>query len=1024
MFNQASIRSAFFPALAMLMLAVVNADDPLTDAQTTEQPSSGTDQAAAAAKEAALIVNARQITFEGRRAGEGYFSADGKKMVFQSERAPANPFYQIYVTDLETGDIERVSPGHGKTTCAWIHPAGNRVLFASTQDDPDAREKQKAELEMRASGKQRRYAWDYDPTFELYSKDLETGEFERLTDARGYDAEGSYSPDGSQIAFASNRQAFARELSEREKQQFEIDPAFMNDIYIMNADGSNVRQLTDVPGYDGGPFFSPDGKRICWRRFSENGATAEVYTMKTDGTDVQRLTNLGAMSWAPYYHPSGDYLVFTTNRHGFGNFELYLVRSDGKGEPVRVTYTDGFDGLPVFLPGGEQLSWTSNRTKEKQSQIFMGGWNDAEARRLLGIDSGDGLDRSAALAAAESSTPDFSPADVMRHVDYLTRPELGGRLTGTDGERRATAYVAAYLESLGFEPAGENGSFYQSFGFPAGSSLTKDNQLHVGEKTLELDKDWRPLSFSNLGETAPTGVVFAGYGMQVPASEESGEYDSYVHLNCADQWVMVLRDMPQEISPERRQEMARYSTPRRKATIARDMGAKGIIFVAGPTSKVQKQLIRFDRNASHASVSIAAISVSNEVALDMFRGTDEDLAKIQAELDDGSLQMGFPIGGVELTANVGIERKRGTGRNVIARLPAGSKANSQVPVLVVGAHVDHLGRGGGSSSLAKDDERDGIHVGADDNASGVAAMLEMAQYLAAEKSSGRLKPKRDLIIAGWSGEELGLFGSQAFVESFHELYPDSRRPKTSSGDSSGDVAHAHSHGASTDAEPLTDAVAAYLNLDMVGRLREKLVIQGIGSSPGFAGEVQRRNVPVGLQLQLDKTSTRLPTDASSFVGRDVPILSAFTGAHEDYHTPRDTPDKLNYEGAANISRLFALVARGILTASKPPEFKLEEGEAQQDAPRARLTAYLGTIPDYVAGDIKGLKLSGVASEGPAAKGGVQGGDIIIKLAGRKIEDIYDYTYAIEALKIGEEVEIVVRRGGKPVTLKITPASRD
>ena len=195
-----------------------------------------------------------------------------------------------------------------------------------------------------------------------------------------------------------------------------VDPAFMNDIYIMNADGSNVRQLTDVPGYDGGPFFSPDGKRICWRRFSENGATAEVYTMKTDGTDVQRLTNLSAMSWAPYYHPSGDYLVFTTNRHGFGNFELYLVRSDGKGEPVRVTYTDGFDGLPVFLPGGEQLSWTSNRTKEKQSQIFMGGWNDAEARRLLGIDSGDGLDRSATLAAAESSTPDFSPADVMRHV--------------------------------------------------------------------------------------------------------------------------------------------------------------------------------------------------------------------------------------------------------------------------------------------------------------------------------------------------------------------------------------------------------------------------------------------------------------------------------------------------------------------------------------------------------------------------------------------------------------------------------
>ena len=284
--------------------------------------------------------------------------------------------------------------------------------------------------------------------------------------------------------------------------------------------------------------------------------------------------------------------------------------------------------------------------------------------------------------------------------------------------------------------------------------------------------------------------------------------------------------------------------------------------------------------------------------------------------------------------------------------------------------------------------------------------------------------KRDLLVAGWSGEELGLFGSQAFVSDFYRLYPESPRvEKADSHSTSEQVEHAHAHGAASDAEPLTAAVAAYLNLDMVGRLREKLVVQGIGSSPGFAGEVQRRNLPVGLKLQLDKTSTRLPTDASAFVGRDVPILSAFTGAHEDYHTPRDTPDKLNYDGAAQVSRLFALVARGMLTADQTPKFELSEGESKKDVPRARLTAYLGTIPDYVAGDIKGLKLSGVAGGGPAAKGGIQGGDIIVKLAGRKIEDIYDYTYAIEALKIGEEVEIVVQRKGKTIPLRITPSSR-
>ena len=235
---------------------------------------------------------------------------------------------------------------------------------------------------------------------------------------------------------------------------------------------------------------------------------------------------------------------------------------------------------------------------------------------------------------------------------------------------------------------------------------------------------------------------------------------------------------------------------------------------------------------------------------------------------------------------------------------------------------------------------------------------------------------------------------------------------------------AHAHGTSPEATKLTAAIAVYLNLDMVGRLNDKLIVQGIGSSPGFDAEVRRRNVPVRLELRLDKSSTRLPTDASAFVARDVPILSAFTGAHEDYHTPRDTPDKLNYDGAAKVSRLFALLSRGFLTAQESPKFELNEGKQSKDTPRVRMTAYLGTIPDYAAGEIKGAKLSGVGKGGPAEKAGVRGGDIIIQLAGKKVEDLYDYTYAIEALKIGEEVEIVVKRGEQTIPLKITPASRD
>ena len=313
----------------------------------------------------------RQLTFEGRRAGESYFSADGRQMIFQSEREPGNPFFQIYLMNLESGDTQRISPGTGKTTCAWIHPQGDRVLFASTQEDPDAKLEQQQELEQRASGKERRYAWDYDLFYDIYEYDLAGRTYRPLTREKGYDAEGSWSPDGSLIAFASNRSAYEQQLTAEQQKAFELDPAWANEIYLMNADGSNVRRLTTTPGYDGGPFFSPDGKRICWRRFAENGATAEVMTMNIDGSDQRQLTKLGAMSWAPYFHPSGRYLIFTTNRHGFANFELYLVDAEAQHEPVRVTHTPGFDGLPVFSPDGSQLAWTAGRTVSGQSQIFM-----------------------------------------------------------------------------------------------------------------------------------------------------------------------------------------------------------------------------------------------------------------------------------------------------------------------------------------------------------------------------------------------------------------------------------------------------------------------------------------------------------------------------------------------------------------------------------------------------------------------------------------------------------------------------
>ena len=332
-----------------------------------------------------FLSRVRRLTVEGRRAGEGYWAANGQSLVFQSEREPGNPFYQIYRLDLSTGTSIRISPGTGKTTCAFINPATDDVLFASTHHDQRSKQLQDEELKFRASGQERRYAWDYDPEMELYVRSAKGGTLRRLTNARGYDAEASYSPDGQWIVFSSTRDAYARELSAAERKQLEVDPSYFGEIYLMraDADGSGVKRLTSVPGYDGGPFFSPDGKRIIWRRFDEAGLIADVWTMNLDGSDARQITSFGAMSWAPYFHPSGEYILFASNKLGFENFEVFMVDAEGRKEPVRVTFSDGFDGLPVPSPDGAQLAWTSSRGGGREGQIFLAQWNHERARAAI-----------------------------------------------------------------------------------------------------------------------------------------------------------------------------------------------------------------------------------------------------------------------------------------------------------------------------------------------------------------------------------------------------------------------------------------------------------------------------------------------------------------------------------------------------------------------------------------------------------------------------------------------------------------
>ena len=336
--------------------------------------------------ESELLVGAPQLITDSLRSGEGYFSADGSQLIFQSEVPGNNPFYQIFVRDLQTGDTSLVSPGVGLTTCPWFHPNLDLVMFSSTHEDPQSLAKQAEEIRIRESGIDRPYGWDYDSHYDIYQAKSDGSGLVNLTNTEGYDAEGSYSSDGKKILFASNREAYGRLLSQAEQKLFEDDSSYFMDLYLMDADGSNVQKLTNSPGYDGGPFFSADDTQIVWRRFNPDGNSAEIWVMDVDGTNQRQLTADSMVAWGPYFHPSGKYIIYSSNILGHANFELFMVDTKGLNPPIRVTNTDGTDILPVFSPDGKNIAWSTTRTSDSTSQIHYAQWNHSRALELLYLD--------------------------------------------------------------------------------------------------------------------------------------------------------------------------------------------------------------------------------------------------------------------------------------------------------------------------------------------------------------------------------------------------------------------------------------------------------------------------------------------------------------------------------------------------------------------------------------------------------------------------------------------------------------
>jgi TolB protein len=313
------------------------------------------------AQEAVHLKNIRQVTRDFVRAGEGYFSPDGKQIVYQAEeKDTGNPFYQIFIQDLDTGRFRRLSPGMGRTSCSYFSPDGKKIIFASSHLDPEAKKHQQEEYAKREedlkAGIHRRYQWDFDPYMDIFECNPDGTGLKRLTDAKGYDAEGSYSSDGRHIVFCSNRDGNL-------------------ELYIMDADGKNTRKLTNTPNcYNGGPFFSPDGKRVIFRSDRKEKDRLQLYMINSDGTGEIALTdNDKWVYWAPYWYKDGRHTIFTAADHSDPlkrpNYDLYWMNIETK-KITRLTYNPGADVLPVFSTDGKRVMWTSSRDGNP-SQLYI-----------------------------------------------------------------------------------------------------------------------------------------------------------------------------------------------------------------------------------------------------------------------------------------------------------------------------------------------------------------------------------------------------------------------------------------------------------------------------------------------------------------------------------------------------------------------------------------------------------------------------------------------------------------------------
>ena len=560
--------------------------------------------------------------------------------------------------------------------------------------------------------------------------------------------------------------------------------------------------------------------------------------------------------------------------------------------------------------------------------------------------------------------------EIHDHISYLASDELEGRKPGTPTGDQAADYIANHFNQLGLTLLGDNGKQY--FEVVTSVTLGPNNSLKASGIEGIAGENYTPTAFSS-SVSLEAAVSFVGYGFMIDGDTLS--WDDYDAVNVKGRWVIILRGTPE--NEARSSKFDKYSSLRHKLLVARDHGAAGVIFVSGNKFEAEDELIdlRIERNLSQATLPV--LHIKRDLADQILAGSSTTISDLETKLDKDLKPASMDLDMV-LSVTTEIIQQEVTTQNVIALLP-GSDSMLKDEYIVIGAHYDHLGWGGKGSGSRRPDTT-AIHNGADDNASGVAAVLEIAERLAL----GKKAPKRSILFMAFGAEEMGLLGSKFFTKN-----------------------------------PLVEKsqIKQMFNLDMVGRLnptKPSLTVGGTGTGIGMEEYLRKHAIDRAFQLSTTPDGYG-PSDHAAFYVEDVPVLFFFTGITEEYHTPQDDVETINIAGEKAIADYaYDLIAD---LGSREDTFTFQEA-GPKGPPKGgkRGKVKMGIIPDFAAANTNGFLIGGVVPGGPAAVAGMESGDVMVALEGLSVMNVYDYMSRMAEVKPGQRVTVEVMRGDEKLIL--------